>query len=273
MRGIFTVFFSHFFADEGVYPASGVPSAGYFVLISSTCFLIVIALNHTLQLPYEKKRRLIRWIVSGLWILEIIKIGYRLSYGYGENLNTWVPLYYCSITLFAGLLSAAGHGVVQHIGDVFLCVGGLCGGICFLIYPATSLMSFPAWHFLSIHSFLYHGCMTYLGILMNRSGMVSLDWRDFRYYALYVLFFCLIALRLNQRTGSNLMFISNPLPGTMYETAAVILGKLYTPFMILIQMTVPFAVIMWFKKNTTLLCRPDWYDGSFVMVHHHRHAL
>ena len=273
MKRVLTMFFSHFFADEGLYPAAGVPSAGYFILISTTFFCIITALNHTLQLSYEKIRRIIRWIVGVLWTLELIKIRYRFCYGNGENLNTWVPLYYCSITLFAGLLSALGHGVIQHVGDVFLCAGGLCGGICFLIYPATSLMSFPAWHFLSIHSFLYHGCMTYLGILLNRSGLVQLNWHDFGYYAFYVLFFCIIALRLNQRTGSNLMFISNPLPGTMYSTVALLLGELYTPAMILIQMTIPFMVIMWFKKNTNLLNRPAWYDGTFAVVHHHRHAL
>lgn len=242
-------------------------------LIASTFFCIMTALNHTLQLSYEKIRRIIRWMVGVLWVLELIKIRYRFYYGYKENLNTWVPLYYCSITLFAGLLSAVGNGLIQHIGDVFLCAGGLCGGICFLIYPATSLMSFPAWHFLSVHSFLYHGCMTYLGILMNRSGLVTLNWRDFRYYVLYVLFFCLAALRLNQRTCSNLMFISNPLPGTMYNTVALLLGNFYTPAMILIQMTVPFFVILRFKKNTTLLNRPYWYDGTFAIVHHHKHAL
>lgn len=272
MKGFFSWIVSHFFADEGVYSPAGIPSVGYFTLMFSTFFCIATALNHTLQLSYEKIRHIIRWMTGILWTLEIIKICFRLHYGYEYNLNTWVPLYFCSITLFASLLSSIGKGIVQHIGDVFLCIGGLCGGICFLLYPATSLMSFPAWHFLSIHSFLYHGCMTYLGILLNRSGLVHLDWHDFKYYAFYVLFFCLIAQYLNQKTGSNLMFISNPLPGTMYNTVAKILGRFYTPAMIIIQMTVPFFVIMWFKNNTDLLNRPGWYDNAYQAVHIRRHV-
>lgn len=258
-----------FFADEGKYPAAGIPSAGYFILIITTFYFIYRGLNATLQWSYAKIRKLMLWLISILWILEIVKICFRFYYGYRDQLNTWVPLYYCSITLFAGILSCFTTGIFQHIGDVFISIGGLIGGICFLLYPTTSLASFPAFHFLSVHSFLYHGCMTYLGILLNRSGLVNLTWKDLKYYMLYVCFFCIVALILNQMTGSNLMFISQPLEGTMYYVAYKILGPLYTPCMILIQMTIPFIVIMWFKKHTALLTRPAWYDHPCLKVRKH----
>ena len=50
----------------------------------------------------------------------------------------------------------------------------------------------------------------------------------------------------------------------MYQLMGKICGKLYTPLMILIQMTIPFAVILWFKNNTALLSRPAWYDMAAV---------
>ncbi|MCH4020332.1 MAG: YwaF family protein [Erysipelotrichaceae bacterium] len=273
MKKILHDILARFFADEGIYPAAGIPSKGYFVLIIATILCIYFGLKHTLQWSYTRIRSLIKTMIVILCLLEIIKIGWRFYYGYGPQLNTWVPLYFCSITLFAGILSAFAKGTLQHIGDVFLCTGGLCGGIVFLMYPATSLMSFPAFHFLSIHSFLYHGCMTYLGILMNRSGLVCLKSSDFRYYAMYVLFFCILALILNQRKDSNLMFISKPLDGTMYQLMGKICGKLYTPLMILIQMTIPFAVILWFKNNTALLSRPAWYGMAAVSALHCHHVF
>ncbi|MDD6259074.1 MAG: YwaF family protein [Erysipelotrichaceae bacterium] len=261
MSEILKIIFGRFLADEGIYPAAGIPSVGYLILMGTTFLGIYTALNHTLQWSYERIRKLVKRMILILWGLEIFKIGFRFYYGYQSQLNTWVPLYFCSITLFAGLLSVFGHGMARHIGDVFICVGGLIGGICFLLYPSSSLLLFPADHFLSIHSFLYHGCMTYLGILFNRSGLVKLEWKDMKYYAWYIGFFCVLALYLNIRTGSNLMFISHSFNGTLLDIVAKILGRLYTPALILIQMTVPFQVVMWFKHNTSLLTRPVWYDG------------
>lgn len=241
-----------FFADEGVYKPAGIPSTGYFILMFGTIVSIITALKYTETWSYPMIRNLLKAMIIILWILEFCKIAYRFHYGYQKKLNTWVPLYFCSITLFAGLLSAFGNGTIQHIGDVFLCSGGFIGGICFLIYPSTSLLTFPAWHFLSIHSFVYHGSMTYLALLMNRSGLVDLSWNDLIYYAGYVGFFCLFALIINKKTGSNLMFISDSFPGPLYQIAHFILRRLYTPAMILFQMIPPFQFTMLIKYYTPL---------------------
>lgn len=258
MMNLLQKFLSLFLADEGTYEPAGIPSVGYFILMFVTFFCIYKALKKTLAYSYTEIRKIIRRMITVLWGLEIFKIGYRFYYGYASDLGTWVPLYFCSITLFAGLLSSYATGVLQHIGDVFIAVGGLIGGICFLLYPSTSLLLFPAWHFLSIQSFLYHGSMTYLGILVNRSGLVELKKSDLKYYAGYVFVFCLLAQGLNLAFGSNLMFTNKP-----FEASILVImegmGRFYTPFMFLVQMFVPFYVIMWFRKNTNLLTRPTWY--------------
>lgn len=242
-----------FFADEGEYPAAGIPSPAYFILNIITILTIGTSLHYTLRWSYTNIRNLLKYIIVTLWTLEIIKIGYRWHYGFRKDLNTWVPLYFCSITLFAGILSAFGSGLLQHIGDVFMSTGGLVGGVCFLMYPSTSLLIYPAFHFLSIHSFLYHGCMTYIGILLNRSGMVNLTWHDMIYFFFYTVFFCLLALLLNKKTGSNLMFISSSFPGDLGRLAKRVFKKCYTLFMILIQATAPFTSIMLISLNTSLL--------------------
>lgn len=246
-------FMKRFFADEGVYPPAGIPSVGYFVLIALTITTIGVSLHYTLRWSYTDIRILLRNIIIILWVLEIIKIGYRWHYGYRKDPDTWVPLYFCSITLYAGLLSAFGKGILRHIGDVFICTGGLVGGVCFLMYPSTSLPLFPAYHFLSIHSFLYHGCMTFLGILLNRSGMVNLQWSDMIYVFLYTVFFSLLAYLVDQKTGSNLMFVEQAFPGDLGTLTKHVFRKFYTSFMILVQSTAPFASIMLFRTYTTLL--------------------
>lgn len=242
-----------FLADEGEYPAAGIPSPAYFIWNFITIAIIGTALHYTLRWSHSDLRNLLKYIIVTLWALEIFKIGYRWHYGYKKDLNTWVPLYFCSITLFAGLLSAFGKGLLRHIGDVFMATGGLVGGVCFLMYPSTSLLIYPAYHFLSFHSFLYHGCMTYIGILLNRSGMVNLTWHDMIYAFFYTVFFCILALILNEKTGSNLMFISKSFPGALGTLIKRIFKKGYTLFMILIQATAPFVSIMLIHLNTSLL--------------------
>lgn len=250
-----------FFAAPGVYEAGGLASIGHIILLSTTIFFVVRALNKTLTYSYEQIRSIIKWISVTLCILEVCKIIFHFAAGNGEDLNTWVPLYFCSIAMFAGILSGFGKGIAQHIGDVFLSTGGLIGGICFLLYPSSSLLIYPSYHFLSIHSFVYHGCMTYLGILINRSGLYQLKMSDIRFYAMYVLFFCMLAWFVNVRKNTNLMFISDTFQGTFLDLCYNVLGKLYTPVLILVQMFVPFLVIAWFKDNTALLSRPAWYPA------------
>lgn len=255
---IFQKIFAYLFADPGVYAPAGLYSPGHFFLAGVTVFCIYEGLKHTVQKSYDEIRSLIRKMIVVLWCLEIIKIIFRIRTGNEADYDTWVPLYFCSITLYAGLASGFGSGWLQHIGDVFMASGGMIGGICFMLYPSSSLLIYPTFHFLSMHSFIYHGSMTFLGILMNRSGLVHLKMNELKYYAEYVGFFCMIALIMNLRFGCNLMFISKPF-GKLLEIIYKILGPLYTAVLIIVQMTVPYLVIMWFKKHTSLLTRPEWY--------------
>jgi hypothetical protein len=154
-------------------------------------------------------RHIIRVLSVLLCALECCKIAFHFAAGNGDDLNTWVPLYFCSIGMFAGLLSGFATGALQHIGDVFLATGGLIGGICFLLYPSSSLMIYPSYHFLSIHSFLYHGVLTYMGILINRSGLYQLKMDDLKVYAMYVLGFCALAWIINANKGTIDVYIRN----------------------------------------------------------------
>ena len=67
--------------------------------------------------------------------------------------------------IYAGLLSSFGKGKVRRIGDVFLATGSIVGGIVFVLFPTTSIPSYPIFHFISLHSFFFHGTMIYLGLL------------------------------------------------------------------------------------------------------------
>ena len=253
-------FWDHFTAPEGKYPASGLFSVGHFFLLALSFLSLRWALNHTLTLPYRDIRKIIQILAVVLLTLEAAKIYFkRVKEHSACQYDSWIPLYYCSIAMYAAVLSGFGTGVCQRIGDVFLAVGALIGGICFLLYPSSSIMVYPWTHFLSLHSFFYHTAMTYLGILVNRTGLLDLGWQDYPLYAAFFAFFCAIAYCLNRKYDLNLMFISKPFHGTFQDRVYKITGKLFPAVLISVQLVVPFVVIMLFKLYTLLLSRPDWY--------------
>ena len=248
-----------FLAVYGECTPSGLRSVGHYILLASTLAGIVVALNHTLILSFFRIRRLIRSTTLVMWALELLMILFKRKKEHTRDYGTWVPLYFCSIALYAGLLSSFGTGLVQRVGDVFLAVGGLCAGVCFLAYPSSSLLLYPWTHFCSLHSFLYHGWMIWLGVLINRSGLLQLRLSDFPLYMCFTLVFCLIAIAFNRRHGSNLMFISRPFNGTFLDRTHGFLKNAYTPTLVLVQLVVPFLSILIIKTFTGLLSRPLWY--------------
>ena len=129
------------------------------------------------------------------------------------------------------------------MGDVFLATGGIIGGIVFIIMPTTSLPTYPMLHYLSLHSFLYHGIMVYIGLLMNATHYIELELKDFIYFSELIGGICMISLVINRIFDSNLMFISKDFPGTPLTILYHLTGKLFTPIMIVIQMTLPFLVV------------------------------
>ena len=82
---------------------------------------------------------------------------------------------------------------------------------------------------------------------MNITQYITLQMKDFWYYASLVGGICVIALITNHIFDSNLMFISKDFPGTPISILYHTTGKLFTPIMIIIQMTLPFLIVYLLK--------------------------
>ncbi len=232
-----------FLSKPGTYKPCGLFNIKHLILFLITIAGIALAVKKTKVEKREDIKKIIRNLTIVIWILEIIKIIYTISIGQGKNLNKVVPLYYCSILLYAGAFSSFGKGVVQKIGDVFLATGGIVGGLVFLIFPTTSLPEYPMLHFISLHSFSFHGIMVYLGIIINKFKYIKLKMSDLKYYASLILLVCVLAYIVNSISGSNLMFISQDFPGMPISVLYHWAGKLFTPLMVVIQMIVPFVIV------------------------------
>lgn len=232
-----------FFSKPETYNPCGIFSIGHLILFLFTAVAISIAVRQTKINKKEDISRIIKKITIIIWILEVIKTIYSISIGEGKNLNKIAPLYYCSLLLYSCLLSSFGKGFIKKMGDVFLATGSIIGGFVFLLLPTTSLPNYPMFHFISIHSFFYHGTMVYLGIIINKYKYIDLKLSDIKYYSILVFFICILAYLVNTKYGSNLMFISQDFPGMPISPIYHATGRWFTPLMILAQMSLPFLMI------------------------------
>ena len=242
-----------FFARPNEYEPCGIFTTKHFLLIILTIVAISIALKKTIHKSKEEIHKIIKSLTIVIWILEFVRIGFNIYIGNINNVNECLPLYYCSLLLYAGLMSSFGKGKIKRIGDVFLATGGIIGGIVFIIMPTTSLPTYPMLHFISLHSFLYHGTMVYIGLLINATNYIELELKDIIYFAELIGGICIIALIVNNIFDGNLMFISKDFPGTPLTILYHLTGKLFTPIMIITQMTLPFLVVYSVEKRKNKL--------------------
>lgn len=240
------------FAKIGTYEACGIFTKGHFILLTITIIGILIALKYSVKKSKEEVYYIIKKLTIIMCIMEVLRIIYSIKENSIYAVNTYLPLYYCSMLLYAGLLSSFGKGVFKRIGDVSLATGSVIGGIVFIIYPSTSLPMYPAFHILSIHSFLFHGVMIYIGILINKTKYIDLKKDDIKYFAILIGTMSVIALIVNKCFNGNLMFISENFPGTPMEILYKITngGILYSAIMIIVQMTLPFYISYFIIEKT-----------------------
>lgn len=237
-----------FFAKLGEYEPCGMFGIEHFILLTLTAISIIVALHFTAHKNKSEVKKIIKISTIVLWVLEIIKIVFNLLTGNANNPNTYIPLYFCSLVLYAGLLSSFAKGTLKKVGDLFLATGGVVAGVVFVLSPLTSLTNYPLFHFISIQSFVLHGTMIYIGLLINKTKYIEYDFKDMKYYFNFIILFGIIALFVNRFLGTNLMFVSENYPGTFIEIIYRVMGKLFPTFMIVSQATLPYICVMIVKK-------------------------
>lgn len=230
------------FTNAGIYEPCGIFTIGHFILIAFTVIGILISLKFSANKDKNTVYKIIKYTTIIACILEVFRITYNIKLYSIKEVNTYMPLYYCSIFLYAGLLSSFGKGNLKRAGDVCLATGSIIGGIIFIIYPSTTLPTYPAFHILSIHSFLFHGSMVYLGILIAKTEYINLKLSDAKYFAVLIGLMGIVALFINNTLGGNLMFLSE----TFFVFPINLIynltngGILFSLIMLAVQMTLPF---------------------------------
>lgn len=235
-----------FFSKSGTYPAYEMFSATHIKIMIMSIVCIVIALVLSYKTEKKEVLKTIRVYTVILWTMETAKIIFNLIKD--AKPNSFIPLYFCSIPLYAGIMSSVGKGKVKKIGDVFLAVGGIVGGIAYIISPSTTAGTYQAFHFITIQSFVHHSLMVYLGVLMLMKEYVSLKLRDWKYYTGIICVVSVIAYAVNIVLDTNLMFITRTHPGTAVDLVYKMSPELFPISMTIIQGVLPFFVVYGIAK-------------------------
>ena len=172
-----------------------------FILLSA----VLLYLSRAITPERERKNRFI--IAVSVTVMEIIKIWLRIYKG--QHVDSWIPLYYCSLYIFAIWISLLPDGFWSRIGKTYIAMGGIMGAIIFTLVPTTSLGIYPALHPASLHSFLYHFLMFYSGItLFVRGGYRPVAF-DFWGYFGFLSAAAIPSVIINRYLGTNCLFLNN----------------------------------------------------------------
>ncbi len=169
----FTDLLRNFFTHKDFLPsADQIPGTLFtplHLIFSIICILLVVVFC---RLVSRKQEKTIQTVFAVLWatlvILEITKIVWESCFGktVGVEWTGVLPLYPCSIFMYAMPFAVWGHGHVRNAACGYVCTLGLLGGAINFVYPANILSNYSCISFAGFHTFLYHGAIVFCAFTM-----------------------------------------------------------------------------------------------------------
>ena len=199
-----------FFSPANPDTALGMYSPGYFVTLLFFLIITIVAIILSRNMPKKIVRKVIIVIGIFLWITEFIKMFFTY-YNYGIKKVEFIPLYFCSMTMYACMLLCFNKEVLDKVACSFLFFGGIIGAIAFFAHPSACIPNYPLFHFMTIRTFIFHSLMIYMGFLIVLTGFYNPSKTHFKYYLCFLTITFILAYLINIITGSNLMYIQEPL--------------------------------------------------------------
>lgn len=133
---------------------------------------IVFAAIRLRKCNHKTVRRLmaVLWMVMTVW--EVVKIAWESLCG-AEISVEWggiLPLYPCSIFIYAMPFALWGNEYMKKAGCGYLCTLGLLGAAINFFYPANVLSNYSCLSFAGAHTMLFHGVMLFCCLLVQTTG-------------------------------------------------------------------------------------------------------
>lgn len=191
------IFLSKFFCKENEYEPVGMFSVGHIVTLIIFLLIVAFCAYKCRKIGKDKAIFLTKIIAIVVTVLEIIKITIAFINGEGDKLDHWVPLYFCSMFIYAAWLAGYAKGKIADLGRAFVGTGGIIAGLSFLIFPTTSFTMYPLFHYFCMYSMVYHSLMVFLGITYLLNGFVKIDKKSFIDYVIFCSVLNILAIIVN----------------------------------------------------------------------------
>lgn len=191
------IFLSKFFCKENEYEPVGMFSVGHIVTLIIFLLIVAFCAYKCRKIGKDKTIFLTKIIAIVVTVLEIIKITIAFINGEGDKLDHWVPLYFCSMFIYAAWLAGYAKGKIADLGRAFVGTGGIIAGLSFLIFPTTSFTMYPLFHYFCMYSMVYHSLMVFLGITYLLNGVVKIDKKSFIDYVIFCSVLNILAIIVN----------------------------------------------------------------------------
>lgn len=216
-------------------------STTYFIAMAVITLLIVGALILTVKKKFNVEKQ-IKVASIVFVVLEGIKMYYfGTTPNYG--LNSVIPLFYCSLFMFALLLAGWGKkgSFIKSMGMSFL-MGGIVAGYSGLLF-SEAFGTHPFGYYM-IQTLFYHAAFVYFGYAVLFARLVKVNLKSFIGHVSFVSFFIVLAFILNAILGTNLMLLK--FDGTVYPVLreiTTVFGEVgHTVMIILIYTVIAYAI-------------------------------
>ena len=176
----FSELIKNFFTHKDFLPPAGEIAGTLFTplhfIFAAVVLGLIIILAIRLSKAQEKTIRICFGVIWGILVVwEIAKILWE-TYGGATVRFEWggiLPLYPCSIFLYALPFAVFCRGKLRYMGCGYICTVGLGGAAINFFYPANILSNYSCISFAGFHTFFFHGSMLFCVLVMLLSGYHS----------------------------------------------------------------------------------------------------
>ena len=271
MNYCINLLFLSFFSEEGIGTVKGLFSIDHLIFTILALMVVGISVFLSRKLTNEKIEKMVKVLFFIVLILEIIKIIWNLTLRTDKSPNNWIPLYFCSLFIYALGFIAFGKGRIKEVGVLWIVYGQIIGALAFILYPSSSLEIQPLIHVLSIHSWVYHVLALYIGLLFIITGYYkTYDGKEnnqtfkhnFLTYFISIMIIELFVYILNLICHTNLMFLNEPGVVPILEIVLRVFGFFYPLIIGVVQASGTFFGGFFILKLITIIQNKKTKDGE-----------
>lgn len=183
------------------------------IMIMLSCFVLISAILFLFRISVNSRDRISRIVA----VIPVILIILRAIYAavYKAPLLYELPLHLCSLTGFMCLaydLSASKNGFFLSVLGHTLYSLCLPGAFLALVFPDATF--YPAFHFITIESFLFHALIIAYIVLKLMDGSIVPDIRDAYKTIIFLMIIVPPMMLFDHHFGVNYMYLTGPSSGS-----------------------------------------------------------